>query len=99
MLLKTHIRQNWQHFIADALTDHDALHTKRIIYGVILSQLINNIFQNHFIDIIAPILQIVFYNATYHIQTALYDLIWKAHCKQTTALELEPMNITLAPRS
>ena len=85
--LKKHIRQNWQHFIADTLTDFDVLCTNYILYGVIPSHLIDNILQHHHTNAIALIIQTTFYNALYHMQTALYTLIWKPRCKQTTTWE------------
>ena len=95
--LKRHIRQNWQHFIADTLTDNDVLGTKYILYGVMPSHIIHNILEYHPIqhssDKFAHILQSAFYNAHYHMQTALYTLIWKPRCKQTTKWEKDN-NIT-----
>ena len=42
-LLKRYIRQNWQQFITDTLTNNDVLNMKYIVYGVIPSHLINTI--------------------------------------------------------
>ena len=86
-LLKRHVKQSWKHIIADVPRDNEVLCTKYILYGVIASHLINNILQYHHTDAIALIIQTTFYNALYHMQTALYTLIWKPRCKQTTTWE------------
>ena len=77
--LQKELRNVSNMIIADTLTDLDVLCTKYILYGVIPSHLIDNILQHHHTNDIALIIQTTFYNALYHMQTALYTLIWKPH--------------------
>ena len=67
------------------LTDGQLLKTQYIIYGAIPTQLIDTAVA--LTQIPVSTITKLFQNALYHIETALYRLVWKPRCKKTIKWE------------
>ena len=76
---------HWHDYYNSTLTEGQVLKTDYIIYGALPSQLIETAVALTQIPI--STISKLFQNALYHIETALYRLIWKPRCKKTIKWE------------
>ena len=76
---------HWQDDYNSTLTEGQILKTDCILYGALPIQLMDTIVTLTQIPISA--ITKLFQNALYHIETALYRLIWKQRCKKTIKWE------------
>ena len=88
LLSPLHTKLTWAHwydFYNATLTEGQVLKTQYIIYGALPTQLIDTVVALTQIPI--SIITKLFQNALYHIETALYRLVWKQRCKKTIKWE------------
>ena len=75
----------WHDYYNSTLTEGQVLQTDYIIYGALPTQLIDTAVNLTQIPI--NTITKLFQNALYHIETALYRLVWKPRCKKTIKWE------------
>ena len=88
LLSPLHTKLTWAHwydYYNSTLTEGQVLKTDYILYGALPTQLIDTAVALTQIPI--STITKLFQNALYHIETALYRLIWKPRCKKTIKWE------------
>ena len=97
LLSPLHTKLTWAHwydYYNSTLTEGQVLKTDYIIYGALLTQLIDTAVA--FTQIPITTVTKLFQNALYHIETALYRLVWKPRCRKTIKWE---KGITLSKKT